>query len=117
MSGQPSGHGTLTFPDGSRIEGAFRAGGHYAGTGFLLLPGNRRYEGSIVDGLPEGRGTIARIAMVDDEEGTEPVVTATFEHGQLAAVIHDYTAPRRKRGADVQSARINSTRGAHEAFR
>jgi len=113
VDGKPAGHGTLTFLDGSRIEGAFRAGGHYAGTGFLLLPGNRRYEGSIVDGLPEGRGTISRLAITDDEEGTEPVVTAIFERGQVVAIIHDYTLPPRKHGRGLQSARINSVRRAH----
>jgi len=117
VAGKATGHGTLTFADGSRVEGAFRAAGHYTGTGILLFPGNRRYEGGIADGLPEGRGTISRVAMVDDEEGTEPVVTAIFEHGQMTAIIHDYTLPLRRKGRDQQTARMNSTRGAHEAFR
>jgi hypothetical protein len=94
MFNKPVGHGVITFGDGSRIEGAFRGADHFAGRGRLMLPGNRRYEGGIVDGLPQGRGTIARIELIDETESAEPLVTGRFDHGQMQTVIRDYMRAR-----------------------
>lgn len=94
MLNKPVGHGVIVFGDGSRIEGAFRGADHFAGRGRLMLPGNRRYEGGIVDGLPQGRGTIARIEFIDETESTEPLITARFDRGQIENVIRDYVRAR-----------------------
>lgn len=91
MKGKPMGRGTLTFDNGARIDATFWGIDHHVGFGYIYLPGSRRYEGSIVDYRPHGRGTVARMVNIEDTETSEPLFTGQFEHGELRMLFHDYT--------------------------
>jgi len=91
MKGKPMGRGTMTFDNGTRIDATFWGLDHHVGSGYLYLPRSRRYEGSIVDYRPHGRGTVSRMVNIEDTETSEPLFTGQFEHGELRILLHDYT--------------------------
>ena len=90
---KPMGHGTLTFPDQSEINGTFWGWEHHLARGRLNgLSSGYRYEGEIVDYRAQGKGTVFKI--VDDAGMPAEILAGNFESGILQAVIRE--SARRK---------------------
>ena len=91
MDKTPMGQGTLTFNDGSQIEGVFRGFDHHTGTGRLnALPDGYFYEGGIADYQAQGVGTLSRTMTIDGIETTTRILSGKFEAGSLQKVAHTY---------------------------
>ncbi len=90
------GHGTLTFPDQSEIQGTFWGWGHHVARGRLNgLSSGYRYEGEIVDYRAHGKGAVFK--MVDDTEMPVELLTGNFENGTLQTVIHESAGRKHSR--------------------
>ena len=93
---KPMGHGTLTFPDQSEIQGTFWGWGHHVARGRLNgLSSGYRYEGEIVDYRAHGKGAVFK--MVDDTEMPVELLTGNFENGMLQTVIHESAGRKHSR--------------------
>jgi len=93
---KPMGHGTLTFPDQSEIQGTFWGWGHHVARGRLNgLSRGYRYEGEIVDYRGHGKGAVFK--MVDDTEMPVELLTGNFENGTLQTVIHESSGRKHSR--------------------
>lgn len=91
MDKRPMGQGTLTFDDGSRIQGTFRGFDRHTGTGRLNgLPNGYFYEGEIVDYQAHGLGTLSRTTTVDEIEATTKILSGKFETGSLQKVVRSF---------------------------
>ena len=76
------GHGALTYPDQSEIEGTSWGCEHHIARGQLkALRSGYRYEGEIVDYREHGTGTLFR--MTNDTAARVGIVSGKFEYGVL----------------------------------
>jgi len=79
---KPMGHGALTYPDQSEIQGTFWGWEHHIAKGRLkALRSGYRYEGEIVDYRAHGKGTLFR--MANDTPARVLIVSGKFEYGVL----------------------------------
>src|SRR5258708_3606356 len=93
---RPMGHGTLTYPDQSEINGTFWGWEHHVARGRLNgLSSGYRYEGEIVDYRAQGKGAVFK--MVDDAEMPVESLTGNFENGILQTVIHESAGHKHSR--------------------
>jgi hypothetical protein len=95
---KPIGHGVVTRPDGSRIEGTFWAPDHMVGAGRIIdLVDGFRYEGDIVDFKAQGEGKLWRLGDSENTAPAELLLKGHFEFGRLQKRTRDMTVnPKHK---------------------